>query len=181
LEATGKRRVAARARRRHLQAIIFEDPVMSDTPQPKLFLEDLAIGMKFRAGPIEVTADEIKRFASDYDPQPFHLDEEAAKDTFFGGLAASGWHTAALTMRLLTEGGAPFAGGVIGAGGSIEWPRATRPGDQLSVESEILDITPSRSKPDRAMMTVRSTTTNQRGEPVQILMAKLLAFSSGKG
>ena len=143
----------------------------------KLYLEDLAVGMTFRAGPVEVTADAIKRFAREFDPQPFHLDEDAAVDTFFQGLAASGWHTAALTMRLLTEGGAPFAGGVIGGGGSIEWPRATRPGDTLTVACEILDIVPSRSRPGRAMLTARVVTSNQRDEPVQILSAKLLAFS----
>ena len=91
-----------------------------------------------------------------------------------GGLAASGWHTAALTMRLLVDGGAPIAGGVVGAGGEIAWPRPTRPGDVLTVESEVLAVTPSRSRPDRGMVTLRSTTLNQHGEAVQILTAKLV-------
>ncbi len=148
------------------------------TAQPGLYLEDLAVGMRFHAGPIAISADDIKRFAGEFDPQPFHLDEAAAMGTFFQGLAASGWHTASLTMRLLTlGGGAPFASGVIGAGMTIEWPRPTRPGDELSVESEILEIVPSRSKLGRATMTIRTTTTNQRGEAVQILTGKLLAFA----
>ena len=99
------------------------------------------------------TPSQIKAFARQFDPQPFHLDEHAAKETFFGGLAASGWHVAALTMKLLVEGGAPFAGGLIGAGSEIAWPKPTRPGDVLQVTSEVLEITPSRSRPDRGMVT----------------------------
>jgi acyl dehydratase len=117
---------------------------------------------------------QIKAFAGQFDPQPFHLDDATAKHTMFAGLAASGWHTAAITMRLLVDGGAPIAGGVIGAGGEIAWPKPTRPGDILQVKSEILDVTPSRSRPDRGMVTVRSETFNQRGEIVQTLTAKLV-------
>ena len=95
---------------------------------------------------MRLTAEAIKQFAAQFDPQPFHLDEEAAAASMFGGLVASGWHTAAVTMRLLVEGGAPIAGGVIGAGGEIAWPRATHPGDELQVTSEVLAVTPSRSK-----------------------------------
>ena len=94
----------------------------------------------------------------------------------FGGLAASGWHTGALTMRLLVDGGAPLAGGVIGAGGELTWPRPTRPGDELQVFSEVTEITPSRSKPDRGIVAVRSETRNQRGEVLQILTSKLVVF-----
>lgn len=120
-------------------------------------------------------ANQIIGFARQFDPQPFHLDEEAAKDTFFGGLAASGWHTMAITMRLLVES-LPFAQGVIGVGGEISWPRPTRPGDVLHVESKILDITPSRSRPNQGVVTVESRTLNQDGDMRQLLVAKLLAF-----
>lgn len=117
---------------------------------------------------------QIRAFAAAFDPQPFHLDAEAARATLFGGLAASGWHTAAITMRLQVQGGLPLAGGIVGAGGTLEWPHPTRPGDVLHVESEVLEIVPSRSRPDRGTITVSSRTLNQRGEVVQILRAKLV-------
>jgi acyl dehydratase len=142
-----------------------------------LFLDDLHVGQQFDAGPVSVTADEIIRFAREFDPQPFHLDPEAAKATLFAGLAASGWHTAALTMRMLTDGGMPIATGVIGVGGEIAWPLPVRAGDELRVESEVLDIVRSRSKPNQAIVTMRSRTRNQNGEIVQVLTAKLVAFS----
>jgi acyl dehydratase len=139
-----------------------------------LYLDDLAAGQRFTSRSLTVEAAAIKAFAAAFDPQPFHLDEAAARASLFGGLAASGWHTAALTMRLLVEGGAPIAGGIVGAGGEIAWPRPTRPGDVLRVESEVLAVTPSRSRPDRGTVTLRSTTLNQNGEAVQILTAKLV-------
>lgn len=142
--------------------------------RPTLYLEDLRVGQHFGSGSVVVDANEIKAFAGKYDPQPFHLDEEAAKGTLFGGLAASGWHTAAMTMRLLVDGGLPLAGGVIGASGEIAWPRPTRPGDVLSVDSEVVEITPSRSRPDRGMVAMRSETRNQRGEVVQSFTMKLV-------
>ena len=141
------------------------------------WFEDLSLGMRFKSGEVSVSADDIKRFASEFDPQPFHLDETAAEATLFRGLAASGWHTAALTMRMLTAGGMPIATGVIGVGGEIEWPRPVRAGDELRVETEVLAIKPSRSKPNQAIVTMRSTTINQNGEPVQILTANLVAFA----
>ena len=128
----------------------------------------------FQSGVHRVDAEEIKAFARQYDPQPFHLDEEDARDTFFGGLAASGWHVAAITMSLLVEGGAPIAGGVVGAGGEIAWPRPTRPGDSLQVTSEVVEIVPSKSRPNRGMVTLRSETRNQLGDVVQTLTAKLV-------
>jgi acyl dehydratase len=140
----------------------------------RFYLDDLRVGQRFAGGSQAVDAAQIKAFARQFDPQPFHLDEEAAKSTLFAGLAASGWHTASITMRLLVEGGAPIAGGVIGAGGEINWPRPTRPGDILRVESEILEISPSRSRPDRGMITLRTETRNQRDEVVQILTAKVV-------
>ena len=139
-----------------------------------LFLEDLVVGQCFDSGLHHVDRAQVEAFAREFDPQPFHLNETAAKASLFGGLAASGWHTAAITMRLLVGGGLPLAGGLIGAGGEITWPRPVRPGDTLRVESEIIAITPSRSKPDRGMVATRSETRNQRGETVQILLAKLV-------
>jgi acyl dehydratase len=149
---------------------------MNDIAQANgvLYLEDLRVGQRFSNGSHALDEAQIKSFARQFDPQPFHLDEDEAKDTFFAGLAASGWHTAAITMRLMVDGGAPFAGGIIGAGGEINWPKPTRPGDILRVESEILEITPSRSRPDRGMVTVRTGTLNQRDETVQVLTAKLI-------
>ena len=139
-----------------------------------LFLEDLVVGQRFESGHHHIDRAQVEAFAREFDPQPFHLDETAAQASLFGGLAASGWHTAAITMRLLVGGGLPLAGGLIGAGGEINWPRPVRPGDTLRVESEILAITPSRSKPDRGMVALRSETRNQQGETVQILLAKLV-------
>ena len=140
----------------------------------KLFLDDFHVGQRFRSGAHAIDESQIKAFAGAFDPQPFHLDEDAAKGTLFAGLAASGWHTAAITMRLLVDGGAPIAGGIIGAGGEIAWPKPTRPGDILQVESEVLEVTPSRSRPDRGMVTMRCETFNQRGETLQVLTAKLV-------
>ena len=140
----------------------------------KLYFEDLRVGQRFTSRSHLLDESQIKAFAREYDPQPFHLDHEGAKHTLFGGLAASGWHTAAITMRLMTDGGLPLAGGVIGAGGEISWPQPTRPGDVLTVTSEIQEITPSRSRPERGTARVRSETRNQRGEVLQVLLARLI-------
>ena len=149
-----------------------------------LYLEDLTVGQRFVTGQTLVDEAAIKAFARDFDPQIFHTDSEAAKDTFFAGLAASGWHTAAITMRLLVDSGPPLASdagglsGMIGAGGEIAWPRATRPGDILRVESEVLAVTPSRSRPERGLVTLRSETRNQKGEVVQKSAASPLGIVS---
>jgi acyl dehydratase len=145
-----------------------------DAKQDCLYLEDLYPGQRLASGSHTVDAAEIKAFAKEFDPQPFHLDEEAAKDTLFAGLAASGWHTAAITMRLQVEAGLPIAGGIVGVGGEISWLRPVRPGDTLHVESEVLEVTPSRSRPDRGIVTVRGETRNQRGEVVQTFTGKLV-------
>jgi acyl dehydratase len=142
----------------------------------QLYLDDLHIGQRFTSGTYALEAAEIKEFAAEFDPQPFHLDESAARASVFKGLAASGWHTAAIAMRLLVTGGLPLAHGLIGLGGEIAWPRPTRPGDILHVESEIVAITPSRSKPHQAVATVRITMLNQNAEPVYVLDAKVLVF-----
>jgi acyl dehydratase len=142
-------------------------------PTP-LYLDDLHVGQRFTSATRVVDEDEIKSFAREYDPQPFHLDHDAAKATIFQGLAASGWHTMAMTMRLLVDGGLPIAGGIVGASAEITWPRPTRPGDVLHVDSEVVAITPSRSKPDRGMVTTKSETKNQRGEVVQHFVGKIV-------
>ena len=142
----------------------------------ELYLEDFTVGRRFISTSRGLDADQIKAFASQFDPQPFHLDEAAAAESFFHGLAASGWHTAAITMSLLVKSGMPIAGGLIGAGAEIQWPRPVRPGDVLQVESEVLAVTPSRSRPERGMITVKSETKNQHGEVVQILTSKMLVW-----
>ena len=139
------------------------------------FFEDFEVGQIFRSGEIEVTAERIKSFAAEFDPQPFHLDEKAAQESLFAGLAASGWHTAALTMRLLVDSELKIAGGTIGAGGEeLKWPRPVRPGDRLRIEAEVLDLRASRSRPTLGIMKIRLTTLNQNGEPVQISTPALM-------
>jgi acyl dehydratase len=142
----------------------------------RLYLEDLAVGQRFTSATHAIDEAQIKAFARTFDPQPFHLDEETAKDSLFGELVASGWHTAAITMRLLAEGGLPIANGVIGAGGEITWPRPTRPGDVLKVTSEIEEITPSRSRSDRGIVKVRCETRNQCEEIAQVLKCRLVVL-----
>ena len=140
-----------------------------------LHFDDLQVGDSYASDTsVVVTAEDIKRFAQEFDPQPFHLDDQAARGTLFGGLAASGWHTAAITMRLLVTGGPRLANGILGAGGEIEWKAPTRPGDTLQVRSEVVSLVPSKSRPDRGMVVLRSETLNQRGEVVQTLTAKLM-------
>ena len=140
-----------------------------------LFLEDLSVGQRFVSDEHRLSSDEIVRFGEQFDPQPFHTDAEAAEDTFFEGLAASGWHTMAITMRLVVES-VPLADGIIGTGGRVAWPRPTRPGDSLRVTSEVAAITPSRSRPDRAIVEFHCTTVNGDGEVVLQLETTLLVF-----
>jgi len=139
-----------------------------------LYLEDLQPGQKFTSHAEEITEAEIKEFAQKFDPQPFHLDHEAAKSTLFGGLAASGWHTAAMTMRLNVTGGPKLAGGIIGGGGDINWPTPTRPGDILRVAYEVLEVTPSRSRPERGTILLKTETKNQKGQVVQTSTVRLI-------
>jgi len=144
-------------------------------PAPRsLYLEDLSVGDRFTSAEHALDAAQIIEFATRFDPQPFHTDAEAAKGTFFQGLAASGWHTAAITMRLLVTSGIPLADGIIGAGGELHWPKPTRPGDVLHVESEVLEIVPSRSRPERAMVQMRCETLNQHGDVLQRFTPKLV-------
>jgi acyl dehydratase len=143
--------------------------------QTPLYLEDFSPGQTFASPSTTVDAEAIKAYARQFDPQPFHLDEAAAANTFFQGLAASGWHTMSLTMRMLVDGGLPIAGGIVGAGADeIRWPRPTRPGDTLRLVSEVLEVRSSKSRPDFGLMKVRTTTLNQNDEPVQVLIANLV-------
>ena len=141
----------------------------------RLYLEDLYVGQRFISAPHLIDADQIKKFAKEFDPQPFHLSEEGAAKSIFGSLAASGWHTAALTMRLLVES-VPLADGLIGAELQLAWPKPTRPGMTLQLFSEILEITPSRSKPHMAIVTMRNETRDQDGEALQVFTVKMPVF-----
>ena len=139
-----------------------------------MYLEDFEVGQTYRSSRLRVEADEIKRFAAEFDPQPFHLSDEAARATIFKGLAASGWHTAALTMKLLVQSDFRPAGGMVGVGFEGRWPKPVRPGDELHVEAEVVEVRPSGSNPARGLLVVRATTLNQAGEAVQLSTFTLL-------
>src|SRR3954468_12648752 len=140
------------------------------------YLEDFAAGQRYGgAARLTVESERIRSFAAEFDPQPFHLDDAAARATLFGGLAASGWHTAAMTMRLLVESDLKPAGGIVGAGfDEFRWPRPVRPGDELHIETEVLEVRPSKSRPEQGMVKLRTTTLNQRNEPVQVSVGNLV-------
>jgi acyl dehydratase len=139
------------------------------------YLEDFAVGQTFSSGRLRISKDQIKAFAMEFDPQPFHLDEATAQNTVFQGLAASGWHTAALTMRLLVESELEPAGGIIGVGfDEFRWPRPVRPEDELRIESEVLEVRPSKSRSNSGFIKLRTTTLNQNDEAVQIQIASLV-------
>jgi acyl dehydratase len=141
----------------------------------EFYLEDLHVGDRFESDAYPVTKDEIIGFAQAFDPQTFHLDADAAKQSVFGQLVASGWHTAAMTMKLFVTGDLRLAGGSVGLGvDELRWPRPVRPGDTLRLQTEIMEIRPSRSKPDRGIIRIRNVTTNQNGEVVQTFFASVL-------
>lgn len=141
--------------------------------RPVLYHDDIEVGLRFQTASYQLSQAEIQQFAAHYDPQPFHLDPELAKNTLFGGLAASGWQTAAITMKLMVEGGLQLAGGMVGAGCEINWPAPTRPGDTLQVEGEVVEVTPAPGR-KRGMVTVRCETRNQDGVVLQTLVAKMV-------
>jgi acyl dehydratase len=142
---------------------------------PRLYFDDIEVGQRFTgSGSCTIDAEQIKTFAAQFDPQPFHLDEAAGRATVFGGLVASGWHTAALTMRLIVEGGPPLAGGTVGLGAELTWHAAVRPGDTLHVRVEVLETVPSRTRPDRGRVVLRTETLNQHGQVVQTCISKVL-------
>mgnify|MGYP003579830981 CR=1 FL=1 len=139
------------------------------------YLEHFAVGQTFGSKRHVIDKEQIVKFAQAFDPQPFHLDEEAARSWLFGGLAASGWHTAAITMRLLAGSELQPAGGLIGAGfDELRWPRPVRPGDELHLHIEVLDVRPSRSRSTQGILKIRTTTLNQHDEPVQISVGNLI-------
>jgi acyl dehydratase len=139
------------------------------------YLEDFVTGQKFSYGTLRVEEERIKRFAAEFDPQPFHLDDSAARASLFGGLAASGWHTAAMTMRLLVDSDVKPAGGIVGAGfDEFRWPRPVRPGDELRIEAEVLEVRASKSRPEQGLVKLRTITLNQNNEPVQVSVGNLV-------
>jgi acyl dehydratase len=142
----------------------------------KLYLEDLYVGRRFTSGQYQMDLQRMRAFAAEFDPQDFHLDEEAAAKSIFKGLVASGWHTAAVSMRLLVESDLSLAEGIVGVGGELSWPRPTRAGDILRVECEVLEITPSRSKPMQGMAKIRNTILNQNDEVVQVFTASVIVY-----
>ena len=151
---------------------------MTNTPArqtPRLYFDDIEVGQRFSpTNTWTIDAEQIRAFAAQFDPQPFHLEETAGRETVFGGLVASGWHTAALTMRLIVEGGQPFAGGTVGLGAELTWHEPVRPGDTLNVRAEVIATTPSRSRPDRGRVVIRNETLNQHGKVVQTCISKVL-------
>ncbi len=142
-----------------------------------LHLEDVEVGAEFVSGEVTITERDIIAFAEQFDPQPFHLDPEAARDTFFHGLAASGWHTAAITMRLLVTEGPDIAGGIIGAGGQLSWPTPTRAGDRLHVRTVVQSVSASRTNPGRGNAVLKIETLTGDGEVRQIFEVRILLFS----
>ena len=143
----------------------------------KRYFEDFKAGDSFKGDSIDVTQDTIVRFARAFDPQPFHLDPQAARQTMFGELVASGWHTAAMTMRLFATSEIQIANGIVGGGvEQLSWPRPVRPGDRLTVRIEVLEAHPSKSKPDRGMLKVRVDTLNQDGAVVQSFIGRLVVL-----
>jgi acyl dehydratase len=150
-------------------------PVAEDLRMTERYLEDFAVGQTYGSGRFQIDEKRIKSFASEFDPQPFHLDAAAAQHTIFQGLVASGWHTAAVTMRLLVESELRPAGGIVGAGlDELRWPRPVRPGDELNIECEVLEVRPSKSRPDLGLIKVRMTTLNQNRETVLVSVGNLL-------
>jgi acyl dehydratase len=141
------------------------------------YLEDFAVGQTFGSGRLRIDKEQIFAFAAEFDPQPFHLDEASARHSIFGGLAASGWHTAAVTMRLLLDSELKPAGGIIGAGlDECRWPRPVRPGDELRIQCEVIEVRPSKSRPEQGLIKLRTTTLNQDDEAVLVHVVNLVVL-----
>jgi acyl dehydratase len=150
-------------------------------PLSERYLEDFAVGQTFCSGPLRIDKEQILAFAAEFDPQPFHLDEAAARHSIFGGLIASGWHTAAVTMRLLFESELKPAGGIIGASlDECRWPRPVRPGDELRLGCEVTEVRPSKSRPEQGLVKLRTTTLNQNGETVLTFIVNLVLRRNGR-
>jgi acyl dehydratase len=141
------------------------------------YLEDFAVGQTFSSGRLRIDGERALAFAAEFDPQPFHLDEAAARRSIFGGLTVSGWHTAAVTMRLLVESELKPAGGIVGAGlDELRWPQPVRPGDELRVECEVIEVRPSKSRPEQGLIKLRTTTLNQHDKPVMVNVVNLVVL-----
>ena len=141
------------------------------------YLEDFAVGQTFGSGRPRIDKERTLAFAAEFDPQPLHLDEAAARRSIFGGLTASGWYTAAVTMRLLVESELNPAGGLIGAGfDECRWPRPVRPGDELRIECEVIEVRPSKSRPQQGLIKLRTNTLNQDGDVVLMYVASLVVL-----
>jgi len=143
-------------------------------PHPPRYLEDFKVGDRFVSARHTIDAAQIVKFAAEFDPQPFHLEDAAGKQSLFGGLVASGWHTASIAMRLMLESDFKIVGGSIGGGGDLKWTKPVRPGDTLQVHGEVLEVSPSRTHPDRGSILVRSETRDQIGEVVQVFTARMI-------
>jgi acyl dehydratase len=142
---------------------------------PDRYLEDFTVGETFESASWTIDSRQIKAFAAEFDPQPQHLDEEAAATGFFGGLVASGWHTAALTIKLVVSGELQVAGGLVGSGlDDFQWFRPVRPGDTLRVEYEVLEVRQSISRKDQGLVRLKVATLNQHGSPVLTLVVNLI-------
>jgi acyl dehydratase len=146
-----------------------------------VYFEDLHVGQRFTSAPVTLTAEDIKAFARQFDPQPFHLDEAAGEASFFKGFAASGWHTASLAMRMMCTSGPNLAQGWIGAGGDIAWKKPVYAGDTLTLRGEFLELKASRSRPERGIAVVRCETFNQHDELVQVLNANVVVWRRPAG
>jgi acyl dehydratase len=145
------------------------------TQSSERYLEDFAVGQTFGSGRLRIDGERALAFAAEFDPQPFHLDEAAARRSIFGGLTASGWHTAAVTMRLLVETELKPAGGFVGVGlDECRWPHPVRPGDELRVVCEVLEVRPSKSRPEQGLTKLRTTTLNQHDKPVLVYVVNLV-------
>ncbi len=138
-----------------------------------LYFEDFAPGQVLESGSHTVTLEEILAFARQFDPQPIHVDETAARRSPYGGIIASGWHTAALCMRMVVDSALVGETGSLGSPGvdELRWLRPVRPGDTLRVLIEVLEVRPSRSKPDRGLVRLRYTVRNQHGEDAMTVVA----------
>jgi len=147
-----------------------------------LYFEDIHIGQQFITDGYSVDAEHIKNFAKQFDPQPFHLDEQLARQTIFKGLVASGWHTAAISMKLIVESiGVRFAGGIIGKQCQISWPSPTYPNDSLHVECEVESIESAINRPHWGIVKLRCHTFNQNKQIVQILVAEIIIHRKNQG